>query len=187
MKKILYLTSIIFCLINTNAYSQNNQIDIIETLSKKIIEKGYGQICSLEMKPVNNNGYYDCLDFPPYRIIFEYQKIEGFVITKKDELFKVMVKENGISNFIVSGPWEQDMPIKIVEFYNNKITNNEESKNNTIKNEQQKKEVTDYINGLSKEKETKKEDENNNSNIKKEDENNQKKETIDNIISKDNK
>lgn len=86
--------------------------------AKQAVDLGYGEMCSLEMKPDPGNPYYKCLDFGPYRIVFEYQRTRGFVILEDDTPVEVLSQTSGGVSFSASGPWEQDMAVSLAEWWN---------------------------------------------------------------------
>lgn len=86
--------------------------------AERAIGKGYGEMCSLEMEPVQHGGYYPCLDFGPYRIVFEYRKVSGFVVQEGHPPFKVMGGGEDDPSFARNGPWVADMPARMASWWN---------------------------------------------------------------------
>lgn len=95
--------------------------DVVAEMALKAIDKGYGATCSLEMKPVRRNGYYPCLDFGPYRFVKGYGKVYGLVVQKDKEPFLVMSGPEGRPAWLYDGPWQTDMPSRVVMFWNDTV------------------------------------------------------------------
>lgn len=91
---------------------------IVTEYAEKAISKGYGSMCSLSMEPVRTGGYYPCLDFGPYRYVRGYENVSAYVVQKGKTPFRIMSGPPGNPAFVVAGPWVQDLPIRMVSFWN---------------------------------------------------------------------
>lgn len=81
------------------------------------MSRGYGAVCSLEMIPVERNGYYRCLDVGPYRFVEEYGRTRAFVITPDQPPFEIMVEDAQGARFSYRGPWETNLVQQVDTWY----------------------------------------------------------------------
>jgi hypothetical protein len=86
--------------------------------AKRAVSKGYGEMCDLDMNPNRRDPYYECLDFKPYRIVFEYGRTRGFVVLEDGTPVEIFSHTAGDTSFSASGPWEQDMAVALAEWWN---------------------------------------------------------------------
>lgn len=117
----LLKTALLSFMISSGAAAANPTVAdpaAVITLAKQAVDLGYGEMCSLEMKPDPSNPYYDCLDFGLYRIVFEYQRTRGFVILEDGTPVEVLSQTSGGTSFNPSGPWERDMAVSLTEWWN---------------------------------------------------------------------
>lgn len=84
----------------------------------KAMDRGYGSSCNLAMEISQNDAYYRCIDFGPYRVVEEYQKVSAYVVGPDMQPFKIMEGPSKQPVFTVGGPWEQDFAMKAVSFWN---------------------------------------------------------------------
>lgn len=84
---------------------------------RSALDRGYGATCSLEMTPVDRNGYYRCLDIGPYRFVEEYGRTRAFVITPGQPPFEVLVSDQTGARFSYKGPWETDLSRQVADWY----------------------------------------------------------------------
>lgn len=90
----------------------------------RAISKGYGAKCDLSMALSKTDPYYDCFDFEPYRIVFEYGRTRGFVVLENGTPVEVFSHTDGDTSFSVTGPWEKDMAIAMAEWWNETLSGN---------------------------------------------------------------
>lgn len=90
-------------------------------LARKAVDKGYGATCSLEAKPVEAGGYFPCLDFGPYRLVFSYGAVKGYVVQKGREPFLILSGPADDPDFVRGGPWTADMPARLAMWWNDVV------------------------------------------------------------------
>jgi len=81
------------------------------------LSRGYGSSCSLEMQPVERNGYYPCLDIGPYRFVEEYGRLRAFVISPGQPPFEILVSDAEGTRFSYKGPWETDLSKQVESWH----------------------------------------------------------------------
>ena len=83
------------------------------------IAHGYGTACDLSAKPVTANGYFLCVDIPPYRFVRTYSggnwRLDGYLVAGGDP-FRFMEAAGGHVTVLVKGPWETDLPPRADKF-----------------------------------------------------------------------
>jgi len=121
---------------------------IVVEMAAKAMAKGYGATCSLEMKPTKRNGYYPCIDFGPYRFVKGYGKVYGLVAQKGKEPFLVMSGTPDSPAWIYDGPWQTDMPARIVMFWNDTVEGGAAKRRNAEEASAEQKAAADYIRKL---------------------------------------
>lgn len=121
---------------------------IVSEMAEKALARGYGATCSLEMKPVASGGYYPCLDFGPYRYVRGYGKVYGLVVQKGREPFLVMSGAPDAPSFIYDGPWQVDMPSRIVMWWNDTVEGMAAKADAQASASAEKKAAEDYISSL---------------------------------------
>lgn len=88
-------------------------------IADEAIAHGYGAVCDLSAKPVTANGYYPCVDIPPYRFVRTYSggnwRLDGYLIAGGDP-FRFMQAAEGRVTVLVKGPWEIDLPPRADKF-----------------------------------------------------------------------
>lgn len=87
------------------------------TLVQDGLSKGHGAMCSLEMQPVAQNGYYPCLDIGPYRFVAEYGRTRAFVVTPGQPPFEILVSDGAGTRFSYKGPWETDLANQVASWH----------------------------------------------------------------------
>ncbi|MTH94933.1 hypothetical protein [Roseibium sp. RKSG952] len=90
--------------------------------AKRAVSKGYGDMCDLDMMPNRRDPYYECLDFKLYRIVFEYGRTRGFVVLEDGTPVEIFRHTAGDASFFVSGPWEEDMPVALAEWWSETLS-----------------------------------------------------------------
>lgn len=121
---------------------------IVAEMAEKILDKGYGETCSLEMVPVRSGGYYPCFDFGPYRVVKEYGRVSGYVVREGKPPYLVMTGGERGSGFVTPGPWETDMAARIVSYWNDVIEGGAERLKQQAQKEAERREVEAYIRKL---------------------------------------
>lgn len=88
-------------------------------IADEAIAHGYGTVCDLSAKPVTTNGYYPCVDIPPYRFVRTYSggnwRLDGYLVAGGDP-FRFMEAVGGHVTVLVKGPWENDLPARAAKF-----------------------------------------------------------------------
>lgn len=100
----------------------------IADLARRAVEKGYGATCSLEMMPVERGGYFPCLDFGPYRVVFTYGMVKGYVVQSGRAPFPVLSGPSDNPEFTRAGPWTSDMAARLAIWWNDVIEGGAERK-----------------------------------------------------------
>lgn len=122
--------------------------DIVADTARNAIAKGYGTNCSLEMMPVDRGGYFPCIDIGPYRVVFTYNSVKGYVIQKDKAPFLVLSGPAGAPSFVVDGPWSSDMPARVVMWWNNEVGGGAKKLEETQRASSEKKAAEEYVNKL---------------------------------------
>ncbi|NTF17095.1 hypothetical protein G6L37_01455 [Agrobacterium rubi] len=92
----------------------------IET-ARRAIAIGHGADCSLDMKPVERNGYYPCIDIAPYRFVFSYGSVKAFVIQKDRAPYPIMDAPIDAPEFLRDGPWKSDMSARVALWWSDTV------------------------------------------------------------------
>lgn len=121
---------------------------IVEEMAERALARGYGAMCSLDHKPVARGGYFPCLDFGPYRYVSGYGKVYGLVVQKDREPFLVMSGPKGNASFIFDGPWKEDMPARMVMWWNETVEGTAARHAAEEAAEAERKAAEDYIRSL---------------------------------------
>ncbi len=129
--KALYTTAIITISTSTTLAADNGAARIPIEIAEKAIAKGYGAMCSLNMMPVETDGYYPCIDMGPYRYVREYQRVSAFVLVKDAPPFKILGGTSDNPKFIVGGPWETDLAQRAVQYWNDIVEGGAASREKT--------------------------------------------------------
>lgn len=85
------------------------------------LNRGYGQTCSLEMQPVDQNGYYPCIDVGPYRFVVQYGHTSAFVLIQGQAPFRILDGTDSGANFEYQGPWVNDLPAQVAQWYDDEV------------------------------------------------------------------
>lgn len=147
MRTILIAAILMTSVASTKA---DETLGVTIDLAEQAIRKGYGSMCSLEMKPVRTGGYYPCLDFGPYRYVRGYGKVTGLVIQKGKEPFPIFSGPTNAPRFIYGGPWETDVVSRMVMWWNENIEGNNQKVNQEAKANENRSAAADYISSLNK-------------------------------------
>lgn len=121
---------------------------IVVEYAEKAIAKGYGGMCSLAMTPVASGGYYHCLDFGPYRYVKGYESVSAFVVQRGQPPYQVMGGTPQNPVFVIKGPWESDLPMKVISYWNDVVEGGAEKLKRTEETSGRKKAAEEYINSL---------------------------------------
>ncbi len=143
----LFTASALFLLLTTVASAQNGEAVGVE-YAEKAIAKGYGKTCDLSMQPSNQDGYYPCIDFGPYRYVREYQKVSAYVVGPGRTPFKIMAGTSQSPKFILGGPWEQDFAARAVMFWNDIVEGGEEKAKEQLQSSKAREDAESYVNGI---------------------------------------
>lgn len=92
------------------------------------MRRGHGSMCSLEALPVDRGGYWHCLDIGPYRFVVEYGKVKVFVTGKDMPPFPILESRDGVSEYLVTGPWAQDLPRRTEAWWNDEVEGQREKR-----------------------------------------------------------
>jgi hypothetical protein len=122
---------------------------IVVSYAEKAIAKGYGSMCSLDMMPVRSGGYYPCLDFGPYRYVRGYESVSAYVVLKGGAPYRVLSGSADSPAFTVAGPWQSDMPMRIVAFWNDVVSGGEARRKETEAATGRQRAAEAYIKSLS--------------------------------------
>lgn len=122
--------------------------EIVVDMAAKAMAKGYGATCSLEMKPTKRNGYYPCIDFGPYRFVKGYGKVYGLVVQQDKDPFLVMSGTPDSPAWLYDGPWQADMPARIVMFWNDTVEGGAAKRKSQEEASAEQKAAADYIRNL---------------------------------------
>lgn len=114
-------------------------------LARKAVDKGYGATCSLEMKPVEAGGYFPCLDFGPYRLVFAYGTVKGFVVQKGREPFLILTGPTEDPAYVRSGPWTADMPARLAMWWNDVVDGGAERQAERQKESDEERAAQEYV------------------------------------------
>ena len=85
------------------------------------LQRGHGTTCSLEAVPVARGGYWPCVDIGPYRFVKEYGKTKAFVVLKDSAPYPILSSEGGNAEFLVSGEWTRDLPMRVTEWWEDEV------------------------------------------------------------------
>lgn len=118
---------------------------VVVDFAERALAKGYGSMCSLAMVPSTTDGYYPCIDFGRYRYVREYQKVSGYVVGKDKKPFKIMGGTAQDPRFTIGGPWEQDMPSRVVMFWNDIIEGGAEKAQSVMESTKEREEAEALI------------------------------------------
>jgi len=121
---------------------------VVADMADRILARGHGQTCSLAMVPVRGGGYYPCVDFGPYRVVKEYGRISAYVVQEGRPPYLVMTGGERGAGFVVSGPWETDLPARIVMFWNDVVEGGLERGRRARETDAQRQEAEVYIRKL---------------------------------------
>lgn len=121
MKRILFSALLSATTFAALAPAAADGPSIVVEMAEKALAKGYGGTCSLEMKPVRTGGYYPCLDFGPYRYVRGYGMVQAFVIQEGKRPFPVLSGPEDAPAWTYSGPWQEDMPARMVLWWNDVV------------------------------------------------------------------
>lgn len=120
----------------------------IADLARKALDKGYGSTCSLEMKPVDRGGYFPCLDFGPYRLVFVYGAVKGFVVQEGREPFPILAGTPDSPEFTREGPWTTDMPARLAMWWNDVVEGGAERQADRQRRSAEEMAAQDYVKKL---------------------------------------
>lgn len=144
MKKLFVAAAL--AILPTSAFAAT--ADIVTDIARKAISKGYGTECSLEMAPVARGGYFPCIDIGPYRVVFTYKSVKGFVIQKDKPPFLVLGGQADAPSFVVDGPWNADMPARVAMWWNDEVEGGSRKLEETQRASTEKKAAEEYVNKL---------------------------------------
>lgn len=139
-----FLAGMAFILAST-ASAKADGAGIIIDYAERALARGYGATCSLSMVPSSTDGYYPCLDFGPYRYVREYQKISAYVVGKDKKPFKIMGGTRSAPRFVIGGPWEQDMPQRMIAFWNDIVEGGAEKAEQARQTTKEREEAEKYV------------------------------------------
>lgn len=122
---------------------------VVAEMAERILARGHGSTCSLAMLPVASGGYYPCLDFGPYRVVKEYGRFSGYVVRDGKSPYLVMTAGERGQGFVAAGPWESDMPARIVSFWNDVVEGGQERSRKSREADADRREVEEYVRRLS--------------------------------------
>lgn len=120
----------------------------ISDLARKAVDRGYGATCSLEMKPVDRGGYFPCLDFGPYRVVFSYGTVKGFVVQHGRDPFPILSGPADDPEFTRPGPWTTDMPARLAMWWNDVVEGGADRQADRQKRSDEERAAQDYVNKL---------------------------------------
>lgn len=123
---------------------------IVVEFAEKAIAKGYGSMCSLAMVPVKTGGYYHCIDFGPYRYVKGYESVSAFVVQQGQPPYQVMGGTPSNPEFVIRGPWEGDLPMKVITYWNEVVEGGAAKVRKVEETTGRKKAAEEYINSLVK-------------------------------------
>lgn len=123
---------------------------IVVEYAEKAIAKGYGGMCSLAMVPVASGGYYHCIDFGPYRYVKGYEGVSAYVVQKGQPPYQVMGGAPDNPVFVIKGPWESDLPMRVISYWNEVVEGGAERLKRAEETTGRKKAAEEYINSLVK-------------------------------------
>lgn len=149
-RKLLAAALAVVAGIGTQARAEVGGGKIVVEYAEKAISKGYGSMCSLEMTPVSSGGYYPCIDFGPYRYVRGYESVAAFVVQKDKAPFKIMGGTAQNPGFVIDGPWVQDLPMRMVAYWNDVIEGGADKLKQAQETSGRKKAAEEYINSLVK-------------------------------------
>lgn len=135
------------CLVSGGAVASDGA-GIVGEYAVKALDKGYGTVCGLDMKPVTSGGYFRCLDFGPYRFVEGYRKVYGFVVEKDGFPFQVLGGTPENASFTVAGPWSVDMPKRLVQWWNDVVEGGEGKRLSREKQSERARTAAEYIDSL---------------------------------------
>nr|WP_250807216.1 hypothetical protein [Neorhizobium tomejilense] len=121
---------------------------IVVEYAEKAIAKGYGSMCSLAMVPVKTGGYYHCLDFGPYRYVKGYESVSAYVVQQGKAPYQVMAGPPSNPVFAIEGPWSQDLPMRVIEYWNEVVEGGAAKARKAEESTGRKKAAEEYINSL---------------------------------------
>jgi len=122
---------------------------VVAEMAERILSRGHGGTCSLAMVPVPRGGYYPCLDFGPYRVVKEYGRVSGYVVRDGKPPYLVMTAGERGQGFVAAGPWETDMPARIVSFWNDIVDGGLERSRQAREADADRRDVEEYVRRLS--------------------------------------
>jgi hypothetical protein len=144
MKKLLLAAALAAFPVATHAAGESHVTD----LARKAVDKGYGATCSLEMKPVDRGGYFPCLDFGPYRLVFSYGTVKGFVVQTGRAPFPILSGPADDPEFTRQGPWTTDMPARLAMWWNDVVEGGADRQADQQKRSEEERAAQDYVSKL---------------------------------------
>ncbi|MCS4088996.1 hypothetical protein [Rhizobium sp. BK176] len=149
-RKIVVAALAVFAGMATQSRAEVGGGRIVVEYAEKAIAKGYGAMCSLAMTPVVSGGYYPCIDFGPYRYVRGYESVAAFVVQKDKAPFKIMGGTAQSPGFVIDGPWVQDLPMRMVAYWNDVIEGGADKLKQSQETSGRKRAAEEYINSLVK-------------------------------------
>ncbi|MBY3433807.1 hypothetical protein HFN89_06550 [Rhizobium laguerreae] len=149
-RKVLVAAFAVFAGMATQPRAEVGGGRIVVDYAEKAIAKGYGAMCSLTMTPVASGGYYPCIDFGPYRYVRGYESVAAFVVQQASAPYKVMGGTAQNPVFVIDGPWVQDLPMRMVAYWNDVIEGGAQRLKQAQETSGRKKAAEEYINSLAK-------------------------------------
>jgi hypothetical protein len=149
-RKVLVAALAAFAGMATQSRAEVGGGRIVVEYAEKAISKGYGSLCSLAMTPVASGGYYPCIDFGPYRYVRGYENVAAFVVQKDRVPFKIMGGTAQNPGFVIDGPWVQDLPMRMVAYWNDVIEGGADKLKQAQETSGRKRAAEEYINSLVK-------------------------------------
>lgn len=134
-----------FAALTTSAAAAANTTAI--DTARRAISMGYGAECSLEMKPVERGGYYPCIDIAPYRIVFLYGAVRGFVVQDGRAPYQIMEGTEDSPEFM-PGPWTDDMSARVSIWWHNTVEGGAKKLEDSRQQSEDKAAAEAYINKL---------------------------------------
>jgi hypothetical protein len=145
------LTSSIFLsafIWSSSGHADTGSGRIVVEYAEKAIAKGYGDMCSLEMKPVKVGGYFNCLDFGPYRYVKGYNNVSAYVVQAGKPPYQIMGGSADNPKYLIDGPWVLDMPRRMVGYWNDVVEGRAKLQEEKAAVAARKSAAEDYINSL---------------------------------------
>lgn len=87
----------------------------------KIMDIGYGSMCSLTYEVSEKERYYRCFDIGPYRFVKTYSGVQGFVLSPGNLPFHIMHIENGKVVYLYQGSWTTDLESRVGRWWFDEI------------------------------------------------------------------